>query len=393
MIRTLFFALLMPVISIPAQNSVYETDGQKRKELIRTLEVADVSEQAVIYSKIAESYVYVDTNKTLDYAKFAIEKAAMVAFNQLKTEKSFNNIRHENESLQALLATNTAQRWVILMAALLIIGVIILLIQLSRHNRSLRKLQQREHDFAEQLKAKQDAIISRNKDLAEIIAHRDRLYSIIAHDLKSPIGALHGLMQTLTSEDLQKEETVSILRSLAPSVKSMYELVEQLVEWAQTQQMELNPRPEVINLYQIYQSAMDQMAPFLAMKNITLTSSIAVNHEVFFDRGMLLSILRSLLSNAVKFTNQDGSIDIQSLPDLSGVSFKNSGRRIPQAVIDAVNTNQTVESSFGTAGEKGTGLGLSIIKTLLEANGGSIEFKADSTTSEAIVYLPNPEKK
>jgi len=393
MFRTLFFALLMPVISISAQNSVYETDGQKRKELIRTIEVADVSEQAVIYSKIAESYVYVDTNKTLDYAKFAIEKAAMVAFNQLKTEKSFNNIRHENETLQALLATNTAQRWVILMAALLIIGVIILLIQLSRHNRSLRKLQQQEHDFAEQLKAKQDAIISRNKDLAEIIAHRDRLYSIIAHDLKSPIGALHGLMQTLTSEDLQKEETVSILRSLAPSVKSTYELVEQLVEWAQTQQMELNPRPEVINLYQIYQSAMDQMAPFLAMKNIALTSRIAVNHEVFFDRGMLLSILRSLLSNAVKFTNQDGSIDIQSLPDLSGVSFKNSGRRIPQAVIDAVNTNQTVESSFGTAGEKGTGLGLSIIKTLLEANGGSIEFKADSTTSEAIVYLPKPEKK
>lgn len=392
MIRTVFFALLMSVISIPAQNSVYETDVQKRKELIRALEVADVSEQAVIYSKIAESYVYVDTNKTLDYAKLAIEKAAMVAFNQLKTVEPSNNIRQENETRQALLATNTAQRWAILMAALLIIGVIILLIQLSLHNRSLRKLQQQEHDFAEQLKAKHDAILSRNKDLAEIIAHRDRLYSIIAHDLKSPIGALHGLMQTLTSEDLQKEETVSILRSLAPSVKSTYELVEQLVEWAQTQQMELNPRPEVINLFQVFQSAMDQMAPFLTMKNITLTSRIAVNHEVFFDRGMLLSILRSLLSNAVKFTNQDGSIDIQSLPDLSGVSFKNSGRRIPQPVIDAVNTNQTVESSFGTAGEKGTGLGLSIIKTLLEANGGSIEFKADSTTSEAIVYLPKPEK-
>ena len=312
--------------------------------------------------------------------------------NQLAIVESLKNISLENESRTALIATNKAQGRAIILGVLLIIGTIILVMLLFRHIRSLQELQKQEHEFSEQLKAKQDAIVSRNKDLAEIISHRDRLYSIIAHDLKSPIAALHGLMQTLTSEDLQQTETHEILKSLVPSVRSTYELVERLIEWAQTQQMELNPKPEVINLFNIYESAIEYIKPFLERKNITLIPRIAVNHEVYFDRGMLVSILRSLLSNSAKFTNPDGKIDIQSLPDLSGIVFKNSGVRIPQAVIDAINTNQTVESSFGTSGEKGTGLGLTIIKTLLEANGGSIEFHADTSGTTATVYFPRAPK-
>ncbi len=308
--------------------------------------------------------------------------------NQLTIIESSNNLEIQYKEKTALEKVNKSQAHTIALGSLLIVAAFVLLILVVRHNRVLQKNQQKEHELTLKLRQQQDAILSRNKDLAEMITHRDRLYSIVAHDLKSPIAALHGLMQSLTEEDLHKEDTLELLRKVAPSVQSTYELIEKLVEWAQTQHMELKPNAEVVNLYQIYQGAIIHIAPFINRKKITINARLAVNHEVFFDRGMLLSIMRSLLSNAVKFTNEGGSIELRSLPDFKGFTITNSGMRIPDAVIEAINTNQTVESSFGTAGEKGTGLGLIIIRTLLDTNGGSIEFSTDETGTKVVVYLP-----
>lgn len=283
-----------------------------------------------------------------------------------------------------------SQNIIIVLVTLLLVSCLVAIGLLVWHNSILKKTRAKERALTLQLQNQQQVIQENNHQLTQTISHRDRLYSIIAHDLKSPIGALNALMQSLSQEDLGKQETATILRDLAPTVQNTYQMIERLVEWAQTQQMALNPAPQTLDIAAILDEVTQQIAPYIQRKNIRLESKLEASFPVYFDPGMLLSILRSLLFNAVKFTYPDGIIHIESNQETNGVSITNSGMKIPEKIIEAVKTHQTVESSFGTSGEKGTGLGLVLTQALLNANNGSMAFETGSFGTRVILILPKP---
>lgn len=225
-------------------------------------------------------------------------------------------------------------------------------------------------------KANEELIQLRNKELSEIIETKDRLFSIIGHDLKGPIGNLRQLLEII-NQDVEKGDKNSvktILELSQETAKTSFNLLENLLNWSRSQLNALSPEPSVFDLAeltkevsQIYQAAVQQ-------KKITLNYEFNSTFFVNADKEMISAIIRNLLSNAIKFTPIYGniSIDMEDKEDKINLSVKDTGVGIPDDRIDKIFDFVKNHSTSGTSGEKGTGLGLVISKDFALKNNGDI---------------------
>jgi PAS domain S-box-containing protein len=227
-----------------------------------------------------------------------------------------------------------------------------------------------------QRKAHEELIQLRNKELSEINDTKDRLFSIIGHDLKGPIGNLRQLLDFI-NQDIEKGDQQSVKKILELSqetAKTSFNLLENLLNWSRSQLNALSPEPSVFDLSeltkevaQIYQAAIQQ-------KKITLKYDFSSAYLVNADKEMVSAIIRNLLSNAIKFTPIYGniSIDIENKEDKINLSVNDTGVGIGDDRIDKIFDFVKNQSTSGTSGEKGTGLGLVISKDFALKNNGDI---------------------
>lgn len=233
-----------------------------------------------------------------------------------------------------------------------------------------------------QRKANEELIQLRNKELSEIIDTKDRLFSIIGHDLKGPIGNLRQLLEFI-NQDIEKGDKKSVKKILELSqetAKTSFDLLENLLNWSRSQLNALSPEPSVFNLAdltkeisQIYQAAVQQ-------KNITLNFEFNKSYTAFADKEMISTVIRNLLSNAIKFTPVYGkiSIQIEDNHDKINLSVTDTGVGISEERIDKIFDFVKNQSTSGTSGEKGTGLGLVIAKEFARKNNGDIWVESSS---------------
>ncbi len=218
-----------------------------------------------------------------------------------------------------------------------------------------------------------------NNLLEESNSAKDKLFSIISHDLKNPIGALKELIQILANErkDLTDEEIDEILTELKLSSSNVLDLLLELLTWSRSQQGKISYDPHLQDLYQLVYQNISILQPLAKQKNINLINQVNENTLAYIDANMVNTIIRNLINNAIKFTNIGGSIIIgagvstNELNELI-VYVKDTGVGIPKDKIDNLFQIQSTYTTKGTSGEKGTGLGLLIVKDFVEKNNGKI---------------------
>jgi len=230
-------------------------------------------------------------------------------------------------------------------------------------------------DISEQ-KESEEKIQKINTELAEINATKDKFFSIISHDLRSPLS---GLMQILfiIAEDydsLPNEEKLEMIMDVANTSKKTYELMENLLEWSsiQTGTIPFNPKKvTIINLLDNLEELYNQN---LKSKEITLKIDIKPEISIFADKKMVETILRNLLSNAIKFTHPNGTISVSSEPadDFVIIKVSDTGVGITPEILSDLFKVDKVQSSPGTRKETGTGLGLILCKELVEKQNGKM---------------------
>jgi len=241
-------------------------------------------------------------------------------------------------------------------------------------------------DITNQKQAEQ-IIQQRNQELQALNVSKDRFFSIIAHDLKSPFNTLLGLSELLVenvhSYDLST--TQSIIENLHSSTLQTYRLLENLLDWARNQQNRIEFNPKKNNIREIIDEIINLLKPAAEAKNITLKVDIKPSCFALADTYMLNAILRNLISNAIKFTRKGGEIRISTHKQKSMILFSISDNGVgikPDYVSRLFRIDSNV-SQAGTSGEKGTGLGLLLCKEFIEKNGGEIwidsEFGKGST--------------
>jgi PAS domain S-box-containing protein len=236
-------------------------------------------------------------------------------------------------------------------------------------------------------KESEEKIQNINIELAEINATKDKFFSIISHDLRSPLS---GLMQILfiIAEDydsLPNEEKLEMITDVANTSKKTYELMENLLEWSSIQTGTIPFYPKKLTLLTLLNNLEDLYNQNLKSKEITLKIDVEPEISVFADKKMTETILRNLISNSIKFTHPKGIVSVSLEPgnDFVVIKVRDTGVGIKTELLSELFKVDKVQSTRGTEKETGTGLGLILCKELVEKQNGKmwVESKEDEGTT------------
>lgn len=228
-----------------------------------------------------------------------------------------------------------------------------------------------------------------NKQLMESNATKDRFFSIIAHDLKSPFLGLMGYSQIL-SEDygvLKEDEKKTYISNIHELTKSTYKLLENLLEWSRLQTGKMEFKPEKCNVYEVLSPTIDLLTKTAQNKRISIKEDIDRKLDVKADIYMLQTVVRNLISNSIKFTKPNGGIFVKAGNNSRGVtiSVKDDGVGMSKAVMDTLFKIDKTTTTKGTVNEEGTGLGLFLCKEMVELHNGKIW--VESTEGEGSTFF------
>ena len=212
-------------------------------------------------------------------------------------------------------------------------------------------------------------------------ATKDKFFSIIAHDLRSPLSSLSLVTEVLDQnlEELDKEKTLYLISSISKAANNLLELVENLLNWARTQTGKITFEPEDVNISQIIKQNISLLKLNADKKEIRITNNIATNIFVLADINLITTVIRNLLSNAIKFTDQKGSIkiDISEIENYYKISISDTGIGISEDNLKKLFRIDIDTRQIGDSAEKGTGLGLILCKEFIEKNKGTINVESE----------------
>jgi PAS domain S-box-containing protein len=234
----------------------------------------------------------------------------------------------------------------------------------------------------EERKKAQDEIVRYAAEMQELNRAKDKFFSIISHDLKGPFNAILGFSDILTTEwgDYSDDERQHFIRNIHSSAKNTFRLLENLLEWAMTQTGKLTFSPIQFDLSVIANDVVILMRDQAEKKQIKLFTAVNFNTMVLADENMIRTIIRNLVSNAIKYTQAGGQVKILSdeiapaagNPGLIKICISDTGIGIDKDSLPKLFRIDEKIRSSGTAQEKGTGLGLILCKELIIKNGGTI---------------------
>lgn len=306
--------------------------------------------------------------------------SGLILFYKLRTQ----SLRRRSESLSKVVTEQT--------------------IKLKESNKELKERAEDLKIFNEILEERQDTIIQqsttlkkqaddlkhKNEELLQLVNTRDRMFSIIAHDLRSPFNTILGFTDLL-SDAFDKSE-IDRMRQYAKYVHnasvSVFNLLENLLMWARSQTGQISFNPKDADLDDIILDTLNLVKETSSKKIQIIDSVNYKNYRVFMDIDMMRSVFRNILTNAVKFTAEGGLIRISSskVGDLVEVDISDNGVGMEQELIEQILTNVEVESSLGTAGEKGAGMGLFIVHKFVKMNGGTLSIQSEKGRGSAFKF-------
>jgi PAS domain S-box-containing protein len=259
---------------------------------------------------------------------------------------------------------------------------------LKEVNTLLEERQEKIQIQADELNRQASELKLSNKQLEELNATKNKFFSIIAHDLKNPFQAIFGFSELLMRnfEDFEEAQRFELLSMIKTSSESAYNLLENLLQWARTQTDRIKYSPSEINIQDIVEQNIALVKANTDKKSILLRTVNDCHQLIWADFNMINLVIRNILSNAIKFTPNNGIITIgckQISSNESEIYIKDTGIGISKENIKKLFKIDEYFSTTGTSGESGTGLGLIICKEFINKNGGklSIESELDKGTT------------
>lgn len=221
-----------------------------------------------------------------------------------------------------------------------------------------------------------------NEELHKINAEKDKFFSIISHDLRGPFNGFLGLTQIMAEDlpSLTMDEIQKFAVSMRNSATNLFRLLENLLQWSRMQQGLIPLEQEVVKLLPLVDESIEMMIEQAKSKKIEISKNISDQLTVFIDPNIFQTVIRNLISNALKFTNSGGKISISSKitgDDTVEIAIKDSGIGMSREMIDNLFRIDVPTNRKGTEGEPSTGLGLILCKDFIEKHGGKIWVGSD----------------
>lgn len=277
-----------------------------------------------------------------------------------------------------------------LIVAFLIVLTFLLLIYLKR-NSSIKYTQELE-EKNKQIQLQNEAIMAQKLDLEEINDVKDRLFSIVSHDLKDSISSIKAFLDLLKDDSISKEEFNELIPELSENADNASLLLFNLLNWSKSQLQNLEPHPELFNIQEVFHSKIRLVEQKIEQKRIVLIDE-SQRDFVYADHSMVEIIIQNLLTNAVKFSRVGDIITISNKEHngKSLICVEDTGVGISKENLKKL-FKQTNFTTVGTKNEKGTGLGLTICKELVELNQGRIWVESTHNVGTKF-YVELPKRK
>ena len=222
----------------------------------------------------------------------------------------------------------------------------------------------------------QIALHDSEASLRELNHTKDRFFSIIAHDLRGSFNAILGFSNLLVKEydEYEDAEKISFISKILDAAGGTFKLLENLLEWSQSQTGAVEYHKVDVDLHEMAQNNIDTLFGQSSYKGISVINQITDSISVFIDRQSINSVVRNLISNALKFTPRFGSITLEAKTDgkMAIISIKDTGVGISSDKIDKLFRIDTKVTTLGTEEEQGSGLGLILCQEFVKRNGGRI---------------------
>lgn len=254
-------------------------------------------------------------------------------------------------------------------------------------------------DITERKKT-ENALIESGIELRKTNTQKDKFFSLIAHDLRSPIGNFLQISELLRSnyEDLSKEQIHDFFENLHILADRTFTLLENLLMWSRSQLGKLEIDKKEIELYKIVNEVADLYEENFNSKNIQFINEIPQDLKVKADLNIVQTVLRNLINNAIKFSHSGGNITVSNTVKVNKlnnfknyiISVKDKGVGIPKNKIEKIFNFDNDYTTLGTASEKGTGLGLILCKELIEKNGGEIWIESKKGEGSEFYFTLKP---
>jgi signal transduction histidine kinase len=302
-----------------------------------------------------------------------------------KKELENNQLRIENQThkqrARLLLIIN-------IVVGIALLSVLMFTLLIIRHRRKLKK-------FNIQLNLLNQEIHLKNTELVTANQTKDKLFSVIAHDLKSPFQALIGNLEWLKSHDdeLSEAEKKDLLEKLYQQTLTTYGTLENLLQWALLKRKRITASEQIFNLHSLIDEELKFLQGSLSEKGIPVENTINPETQILSDPQLVRNIVRNLLNNSIKFSNEGGKITISEtqIDGRKALLIEDHGKGMSPEKIDSILSQEFTESSRGTNNEKGTGLGLQMVKEFARIINAKIqiESKENEGTKIWIIFPAN----
>lgn len=230
------------------------------------------------------------------------------------------------------------------------------------------------------------------QELENTIESRDTLYSVIAHDLRSPLGSLkmmNNAILMMVDKNQVSEEVYEMLQMMNKTSEEIFQLLDNLLKWAKNRLNKQTICKQLADINSVVSSTTEIFLPMAAQKDITIkTEGLDTELMGSIDIDMIKTVVRNLMSNAVKFSYAKGVITVSSRTegDFVIVSVKDSGKGIKKEDQGKLLKQNTHFTSYGTSNEKGSGLGLMLCKDFVELHGGKLWFESEEGKGTTFLF-------
>ena len=311
----------------------------------------------------AEALAYLETFKTLSDSLFKDKNKQSLSL--LETKLQYE--QEKQELIEANQAALAKQRNYIYFSVIILLILSIITFVIRRSENIQKKLNK-------ELKEKSLAVIQREAQLHEINKTNTKLFSIIGHDLRGPIGGLQGILKMFTDGEITTKELVSFIPKLKTDVENISFTLNNLLSWGMNQLNGVVTKPKRVSLSNLVVNNIQLLSEIASSKSIKIINQLPDNPRIWADNNQIDIVIRNLLSNAIKFTPENGliTIDAEEKSGMWQISIRDTGIGMTAEMQRTIFKDTSNVTTYGTNNEKGTGLGLSLCKEMVHKNKGEI---------------------
>ncbi|HCX23263.1 MAG: hypothetical protein CMB80_10275 [Flammeovirgaceae bacterium] len=340
---------------------------RKEKELVE----AEKNRQEIeALKKQLELYSEIESQDSLNQSLFGKLTKREMEMELLEKTKELAEIRaneeaRQNEKLQ------TRQNYLTIIIVLVVLFFIVLTVVIVRYNRRITR-------YNEKLKSRNSEIANQKIELLTANRTKDRIFSVMSHDLRSPISSLRGFFQYIDEFDVS-DELRQALGSIESQISNSATLLDNLLVWSRSQLDNSDPRVEDFEISPVVDQSLRLLSPLAKKKGVKLINQVNDDLLIHSDERFVDITLRNLIQNAIKFTPKGGEVNVvlESVDNISVLKIRDTGVGMSPDKIKTLFDITTNRTTDGTNNEKGSGLGLIICKELIEKVGGFIEVSSE----------------